>query len=99
MISAAAGGNRRRPTSLARAGSFVSMRWVRTIARTAAATRSGSQAISASVVERDLPFYDPAISDQAVAAMNGFARSLGLLPAPVAYEDVVATRFRNLWAG
>src|SRR5712692_1754390 len=56
-------------------------------------------AIIAAVVERDLPFYDPAISDQAVAAMNGFARSLGLLPAPVAYEDVVATRFRNLWAG
>ena len=56
-------------------------------------------AIIAAVVERDLPFYDPAISDPAVAAMNGFARSLGLLPAPVAYEDVVATRFRNLWAG
>jgi len=50
-------------------------------------------------VERDLPFYDPAISDQAVAAMNGFARSLGLLAAPVAYDDVVATRFRSLWAG
>src|SRR5213593_3726453 len=44
-------------------------------------------AIIAAVVERDLPFYDPAISGQAVAAMNGFARSLGLLPAPVAYED------------
>ncbi len=55
--------------------------------------------IIAAVVERDLPFYDPAISDQAVAAMNGFARSLGLLGAPVAYDDVVATRFRNLWAG
>ena len=54
--------------------------------------------IIAAVVERDLPFYDPAISDQAVAAMNGFARSLGLLAAPVAYADVVATRFRSLWA-
>jgi ABC-type nitrate/sulfonate/bicarbonate transport system substrate-binding protein len=54
--------------------------------------------IIAAVVERDLPFYDPAISDQAVAAMNGFARSLGLLAAPVAYADVVATGFRNLWA-
>ena len=53
--------------------------------------------IIAAVVERDLPFYDPAISDQAVAAMNGFARSLGLLAAPVSYADVVATRFRNLW--
>ena len=55
--------------------------------------------IIAAVVERDLPFYDPAISDQAVAAINGFARSLGLLPAPVAYEDIVAIRFRNLWTG
>jgi NitT/TauT family transport system substrate-binding protein len=55
--------------------------------------------IIASVVERDLPFYDPAISDQAVAAMNGFARSLGLLATAVAYDDVVATRFRSLWAG
>ena len=54
--------------------------------------------IIAAVVERDLPFYDPAISDEAVAAMNGFARSLGLLAAPVAYDDVVATRFRSLWA-
>src|SRR5438552_389854 len=32
--------------------------------------------IIAAVVERDLPFYDPAISDQAVAAMNGFVRWL-----------------------
>jgi len=29
--------------------------------------------------------------------MNGFARSIGLLAAPVTYEDTVATRFRNLW--
>jgi ABC-type nitrate/sulfonate/bicarbonate transport system substrate-binding protein len=53
--------------------------------------------IIATVVERDLPFYDPAIGEGAVAAMNGFARSLGLLAAPVAYDDVVATRFRSLW--
>jgi NitT/TauT family transport system substrate-binding protein len=53
--------------------------------------------IIATVVERDLPFYDPAIGEPAVAAMNGFARSLGLLSGPVAYEDVVATRFRSLW--
>src|SRR5881628_3459199 len=60
MISAAAGGNRRRPTSLARAGSFLSSRWVRTIARTAAATRSGSRAISASVVASAANVYWPA---------------------------------------
>jgi hypothetical protein len=29
--------------------------------------------------------------------MNDFARALGLLSGPVAYEDVVATRFESLW--
>ena len=53
--------------------------------------------IIATVVERDLPFYDPVIGEPAVAAMNSFARALGLLAAPVAYDDVVATRFRSLW--
>ena len=51
------------------------------------------------VVQRDLPFYDPAIGEPAVSVMNGFARSLGLLTAPVSYEDTVATRFRDLWLG
>lgn len=53
--------------------------------------------IIAAVVERDLPFYEPAIGERAVSVMNGFARSIGLLAAPVAYEDTVATRFRDLW--
>jgi hypothetical protein len=50
-------------------------------------------------VERDLPFYDPAIGERAVSVMNSFGRSIGLLTAPVTYEDVVATCFRSLWAG
>lgn len=54
--------------------------------------------IIAAVVERDLPFYDPVITEGAVAAMNGFAQAIGLLSAPVAYDDVVATRFRDLWS-
>jgi ABC-type nitrate/sulfonate/bicarbonate transport system substrate-binding protein len=54
-------------------------------------------AIIATVVERDLPFYDPTITEQAVSAMNGFARSLGLLAASANYEDTVATSFRHLW--
>lgn len=53
--------------------------------------------IIAAVVERDLPFYEPAIGERAVSVMNGFARSLGLLAAPVAYEDTVAAQFRDLW--
>ncbi|HSF05482.1 MAG TPA: ABC transporter substrate-binding protein [Methylomirabilota bacterium] len=50
------------------------------------------------IVERDLPFYDPAIGEAAVAAMNKFAQAIGLLATPVAYDQVVATRFRELWA-
>lgn len=53
--------------------------------------------IIAGIVERDLPFYDPAISEEAVAAMNCFARSIGLLSAPVPYNQVVAMQFRALW--
>ena len=49
------------------------------------------------LVERDLPFYDPVIGEGAVAAMNDFARAIGLLAGPVGHDDVVATRFRELW--
>jgi len=51
------------------------------------------------VVARDVEFYDPVIAEIAVAKMNRFAQSVGHLSAPVAYEDVVAVRFRNLWFG
>ena len=53
--------------------------------------------IIASLVERDLPFYDPVISEGAVATMNTFAQAIGLLSAPVPYDQVVATRLRGLW--
>ena len=52
----------------------------------------------AALVERDLPFYDPVIGEEAVAATNEFARSLGLLSGPIGYEDVVDVRFRPLWS-
>ena len=58
-----------------------------------------SAEIIGAVVERDLPFYDPVISEASVTAMNGFAQAIGLLRAPVAYDEVVATRFRPLWSG
>ena len=54
--------------------------------------------IIAAVVERDLPFYDASISESSVAAMNRFAQAIGMLEGPVAYESVVATRFRPLWS-
>jgi ABC-type nitrate/sulfonate/bicarbonate transport system substrate-binding protein len=45
----------------------------------------------AELIRRDLPFYDPAISEKAVNSMNQFARDLGLLSRPVSYEEVVWT--------
>jgi hypothetical protein len=53
----------------------------------------------ATLVEQDLPFYDPAIAEPAVAALNSFAEGLGLLTAAVPYEQMVATRFCPLWHG
>lgn len=53
----------------------------------------------ADVVERDLPYYSPAISEDFVAGMNQFARDMGLLKGDVAYDQVVATQFSDLWIG
>jgi ABC-type nitrate/sulfonate/bicarbonate transport system substrate-binding protein len=49
------------------------------------------------VVERDVVFYDPAILPEEIEAMNRFAQAVGHLSDPVAYDNVVATRFRDLW--
>ncbi len=51
------------------------------------------------LIERDTPYYDPRIPEPVVASMNRFAQDIGLLAAPVAYEDVVAVRFSHLWDG
>jgi ABC-type nitrate/sulfonate/bicarbonate transport system substrate-binding protein len=51
----------------------------------------------ASVVARDVPFYDPAISPETLAVLERFARALGWLTVPVPYEQVVATQFLPLW--
>ena len=51
----------------------------------------------ANVVTRDVEFYNPAISEAAVEKMNRFAQSVGHLSGPVAYDRVVAVRFRDLW--
>lgn len=49
------------------------------------------------LIERDLPYYDPTISEEVVTGMNQFAQDIGLLAEPVAYDSVVATRFSHLW--
>ncbi|MGH7843672.1 MAG: ABC transporter substrate-binding protein, partial [Candidatus Binatia bacterium] len=51
----------------------------------------------AAIIERDLAFYDAAISEEAVNGLNRFAQSVGLLAEPVPYEQVVAVQFRDLW--
>ena len=51
----------------------------------------------ARVVARDVVFYDPFISEEAVSALNRFARAVGHLTGPMAYEQVAAVRFSDLW--
>jgi ABC-type nitrate/sulfonate/bicarbonate transport system substrate-binding protein len=51
----------------------------------------------AELIRRDAPFYDPAISQQTVDALNAFARNMGILSGPAAYEQVVATQFQQFW--
>ena len=54
-------------------------------------------ALIAKVVERDVAFYDPVISEDAVIRLNQFAQATGQLSGPVPYDQVVAVRFRELW--
>jgi NitT/TauT family transport system substrate-binding protein len=51
----------------------------------------------ATLVERDLPYYDPAISKDAFDSMCKFAQTTGITKGVGKYEDVVATQFANLW--
>jgi NitT/TauT family transport system substrate-binding protein len=53
----------------------------------------------AGLIARDAPFYDAAISPEAVEGLSKFAMARGLTTAPVAYDRVVATQFQHLWAG
>jgi NitT/TauT family transport system substrate-binding protein len=53
----------------------------------------------ARLIERDLPYYSTVVSEEFVGTMNGFASEAGLLEGgPVAYDDIVASQFRDLWA-
>jgi NitT/TauT family transport system substrate-binding protein len=49
------------------------------------------------IVTRDLPYYDPTISEVFTAGMNAFARDEGILQDDVDYEQIVACRFSHLW--
>jgi ABC-type nitrate/sulfonate/bicarbonate transport system substrate-binding protein len=51
----------------------------------------------AELIERDVEFYDPAISEESILQTSTFAHEIGLLSGPVAYQDLVATQFAPLW--
>jgi NitT/TauT family transport system substrate-binding protein len=51
----------------------------------------------AELIRRDLPYYEPTISETFVAGMNAFARDIGILAGHPAYTDVVAAQFRPAW--
>lgn len=51
----------------------------------------------AQVVERDLPYYDAAITEDFVAGQNAFSREMGLMSGDVPFDKVVATQFAPLW--
>ena len=52
----------------------------------------------AGIVRRDLPFYDASIGEASVAAINAFARDMGVLAGDVPYDRIVAAQFRHLWS-
>jgi NitT/TauT family transport system substrate-binding protein len=49
------------------------------------------------ILPRDAEFYRPSITTDAIDEMNRFVKAVGLLSSSVPYEQIVATRFRNLW--
>ena len=49
----------------------------------------------AELIRRDLPYYDPAISETFVAGMNQFAREVGILEGDVSYHQIVAPQLRE----
>jgi NitT/TauT family transport system substrate-binding protein len=51
----------------------------------------------ATLVERDLPYYDPTISKGVFDSMCRFVQTVGLAKGLGKYEDVVATQYSNLW--
>jgi ABC-type nitrate/sulfonate/bicarbonate transport system substrate-binding protein len=49
------------------------------------------------LVSRDAPFYDATITTDAVDGLNKFAMANGLLDRPLAYDQIVARQFEQIW--
>jgi ABC-type nitrate/sulfonate/bicarbonate transport system substrate-binding protein len=54
-------------------------------------------ALIADVVARDLPYYTPVITDEALAGLVRFTQATGLLQGSPSREQMVATQFSHLW--
>ncbi len=51
------------------------------------------------LIQRDLPYYDAAITPDTIDGMSRFCLSMGLATRPARYAEVVETRLAPLWAG
>ncbi len=51
------------------------------------------------LIERDLPYYDPAVTEEFTAGMSRFAQMMGMTDSPVPHDEIVATQYRDLWKG
>jgi hypothetical protein len=51
----------------------------------------------ADVVSRDLPYYTPTITDEALAGLVRFCHATGLLKGSPSREQMVATQFCRFW--
>jgi ABC-type nitrate/sulfonate/bicarbonate transport system substrate-binding protein len=49
------------------------------------------------LIERDAPFYDAQIRQEAVDGLMNFAKGFGLVTEPVPVNDLIATQFSHLW--
>lgn len=52
----------------------------------------------AELIRRDLPYYDPTISEEFVKGMNAFSRDIGILKGDPSYDEVVSKDVRVHWA-
>jgi NitT/TauT family transport system substrate-binding protein len=51
----------------------------------------------AGLIAGDAPFYDADISPEAIDGLNKFAKASGLIAAPIHYDRLVASQFRQFW--
>jgi NitT/TauT family transport system substrate-binding protein len=49
------------------------------------------------LIARDAPFYDATITSEAIDGLNKFAIANGLLHEPLAYDQIVASQFKDIW--